>query len=258
MTEPTPTNALPRRGATTFADYSRRRGRALVMRACLAVVLGALCTVGASWACALYSRSSSPPLVVIGVFQGDGTIDPNPQTQPVRGLGVRAWMRAETRLSSDAVVGQSIDAVPVETYMAFGWPFPALHYRVVTNKEAPGHLFFEPVTMVFPNNPEPEWLVGGRSGLRGNSWLGLPGRHLPLSPSPLGFIANTLLASVVIWLVAGGWKDVHRVMRLRRGSCVRCGYDMRGLSVCPECGLSAPRSNKPGDTPAMGQPEVSR
>ncbi len=36
-----------------------------------------------------------------------------------------------------------------------------------------------------------------------------------------------------------GWRAVLR-SRIRAGHCPRCGYDLAGLSVCPECGRSMP------------------
>ncbi len=36
-----------------------------------------------------------------------------------------------------------------------------------------------------------------------------------------------------------GWRAVLR-SRIRAGQCRTCGYDLAGLSVCPECGRSMP------------------
>ncbi len=62
----------------------------------------------------------------------------------------------------------------------------------------------------------------------------------PLRPHPIGFIVNTLLYTLVIWLLVVGPREVRRWLRKRRGLCIKCGYDLRGHSRggrgCPECG----------------------
>lgn len=55
------------------------------------------------------------------------------------------------------------------------------------------------------------------------------------------FINIALLSAVVCvpWLI---WSRLFRMMRVRRGLCIDCGYDLRGTPVsglgarCPECG----------------------
>jgi hypothetical protein len=79
------------------------------------------------------------------------------------------------------------------------------------------------------------------------------GRPLPaavagFSAQPLwrGLALNTLLYAGLVWAVWFGPGVVRRRRRRRRGLCVRCGYDLKGLSdgACPECGAErpAPRS----------------
>lgn len=55
-------------------------------------------------------------------------------------------------------------------------------------------------------------------------------------------IAVGLLADVVFWAVA--WLAVsrmtraaQRMVRINRGGCTQCGYDVGSLKVCPECGF---------------------
>ncbi len=72
----------------------------------------------------------------------------------------------------------------------------------------------------------------------------------PFGPQPLlpvwpGFVVNTLLFAapwVFALLVMYAAGAARRRYRRRRGRCIACGYDLRGLSgaVCPECG-SPPR-----------------
>ncbi len=63
-------------------------------------------------------------------------------------------------------------------------------------------------------------------------------RALPYIPIPLGFVVNTLLYAAFIGLAIAGRSAGRRVIRHRRGHCIKCGYDLRGdpSSGCPECG----------------------
>ena len=63
-------------------------------------------------------------------------------------------------------------------------------------------------------------------------------RLLPLAPLFPGFLVNTLFYSLVLWLLWSAPFATRRLIRKRRGRCVRCGYDLGHAEhdVCPECG----------------------
>ncbi|MDY7109254.1 MAG: hypothetical protein SYC29_11525, partial [Planctomycetota bacterium] len=64
-------------------------------------------------------------------------------------------------------------------------------------------------------------------------------RVLPLRPMWPGFLINTLFYAAVLWLLIPGPFMLRRLIRRRRGRCVKCGYDLRGAlpgAGCPECG----------------------
>ena len=86
----------------------------------------------------------------------------------------------------------------------------------------------------------PAW----RRGLRVASPDAPPDEHLlPLDPVWPGFAYNTLAYGGAAWALLAtptlvGFIFGRKRRRRRRGLCVACGYDMRGLESCPECGGS--------------------
>ncbi len=87
-------------------------------------------------------------------------------------------------------------------------------------------------------------LTGGpgvrrRHAFEAGSLLGRSGGWLPLHPVWLGLVANACFYGVILWSVSVVPGVIKRARRLRRGACVRCGYDLRGSAPgapCPECG----------------------
>jgi hypothetical protein len=64
---------------------------------------------------------------------------------------------------------------------------------------------------------------------------------LPLVPVWPGFAVNTLLYAIVLWFLIPGPFVLRRLIRIKRGRCPKCGYDLRGAipgagGGCPECG----------------------
>ncbi len=61
---------------------------------------------------------------------------------------------------------------------------------------------------------------------------------LPLAPIWPGFVINTLFYAAILWLLTLGPFTARRLIRRKRGRCIKCGYDLRGTEheVCPECG----------------------
>ena len=62
---------------------------------------------------------------------------------------------------------------------------------------------------------------------------------LPLGIIPLGTVLNTLVYAAAIWTIVILPRDVRLRRRLRRGQCVRCGYQLRDHGSCPECGCGS-------------------
>ena len=67
--------------------------------------------------------------------------------------------------------------------------------------------------------------------------------YLPLRPLWPGFAINTVFYAAILWLLTLGLLTARRMIRCKRGRCIKCGYDLRGTSggggVCPECGAPA-------------------
>ncbi len=63
---------------------------------------------------------------------------------------------------------------------------------------------------------------------------------LPLRPIWPGFALNTLFYAVILWLLIAGRFALRRSLRVKRGQCFACGYDLGHAehAACPECGAS--------------------
>ena len=63
-------------------------------------------------------------------------------------------------------------------------------------------------------------------------------RIVPLRPIWPGFAINTVFYAAILWLLTLGPFTARRIIRRKRGHCIKCGYDLRGHSGggCPECG----------------------
>ena len=78
---------------------------------------------------------------------------------------------------------------------------------------------------------------GQFNGRRGASVMKTAYPYRPLWP---GFAINTVFYSFVLWLLFAAPFALRRRLRVKRGLCPKCAYDLRGHSVigdvCPECG----------------------
>ncbi|GJM18556.1 MAG: hypothetical protein DHS20C14_07690 [Phycisphaeraceae bacterium] len=74
--------------------------------------------------------------------------------------------------------------------------------------------------------------------LVGGIEVGGSGHHLPLNINPFPFAVESLLFSILTWGSMTGFAYTRARLRIRRGRCPRCAYDLAGdLSPgCPECG----------------------
>lgn len=235
--------------------------RSRAIRAIACVVLGAVTTVGAAWwaAFALPQVAADQRLWTIEKDGQAWMLMFAEQRGPVRRVWARSrpnmpmayedgiyrleqGARSPTRADLDAVHRTTLEQLPdtpvMETAfaeshgidwapsppagaqciaLASGWPAPAVR----------GWLMTGPATG--PNATEEH----------GTILLQDKKRALPYYPLLPGFLLDTLLYAVPWWIVLATPGFVRRWRRKRRGACLACGYDLRGLHgsvVCPECG----------------------
>jgi len=124
--------------------------------------------------------------------------------------------------------------------VAVGWPFLAMYERNFVGD--PPNLPSEIPKVETEGLRSLAMTLPLRDQVR--NWLLCRTTRLPIIPIWPGFVLNVLFYAVV-WL--GGSFVVRRVLDRRRvrrcrkrGVCVTrgCGYELKGLGVCPECGVA--------------------
>ncbi|MFG0253096.1 MAG: hypothetical protein ACF8NJ_09510 [Phycisphaerales bacterium JB038] len=160
------------------------------------------------------------------------------RTPHVQGIAKRAELQVRpTRVGAWTSVSTVGAARPDLCYcIASGWPFAALRGRIEYQLSQ-------------PNTARVQWFAGGvgqptkvegamvtapPTPLR----LNLGPAIVPLRPVWFGFAGNTALAGLIWLSLFGGVKFGRHRLRLWRGRCPDCGYDLHRCDVpgCPECG----------------------
>ncbi|MDY7110215.1 MAG: hypothetical protein SYC29_16415 [Planctomycetota bacterium] len=102
------------------------------------------------------------------------------------------------------------------TEFAAGWPIHAFRWwRLTQWNRRPDTLVDAGGLLVLPERFE--WQTG----------TGPTRRELPYLPIWPGFAVNTLFYALILWLLIGGPFVLRRLIRIRRGRCPKCGYDLR-------------------------------
>jgi len=118
---------------------------------------------------------------------------------------------------------------------ANGWPFLTLRWSAKT----------ECFPKYLPNEPRHAIHIVARN----IPFARLPlDRLIPLFPIWPGFAINTIFYAALLWLLTLGPFTARRMIRRKRGCCLKCGYDLRGKSEsgCPECGWGRSESSEKG------------
>lgn len=67
---------------------------------------------------------------------------------------------------------------------------------------------------------------------------------VPVRLEWMGFLINTLLYAVILWIVIVGPRALRRHVRRRRGRCPKCAYPAGASAVCTECGSKLTRDRR--------------
>ena len=105
-------------------------------------------------------------------------------------------------------------------FMTHGWPNRSLSCEIISNNS--------------------KWTTNAsHGGLSVASQGNFSDHILPLRPIWPGFAINTILYAAMLWLLTLGPFAARRMIRRKRGLCIKCGYDLRGVEheKCPECGV---------------------
>ena len=123
--------------------------------------------------------------------------------------------------------GQSKDSSRLgQVTIEVGWPMRTLYSTSYLNEGD-------------PNWTQDEWTSALAPRARSNGQTYRP--ELPLRPLWPGLAINTILYAAILWLLTLGPFTARRMIRAKRGLCIKCGYDLRGAEheACPECGVEA-------------------
>ena len=203
------------------------------------LLLGAIVNIAVAWACAWREYDI---LQVIGGSNGRAYSD-------VR--AVAWWRRNAPERRSETPDEVMSYTVHLGLSLELGAIFPSQDGRPPTD---PG-LNVMVMRAGWPMRSVSAWMAGQRFSKlaptahsaidRTNLSVDQSPRWLPLMPLVPGFVVNTGFYSALFWLLIPGPFALRRFIRLRRGRCIHCGYDLRGTPAgppegtkCPECGAT--------------------
>lgn len=120
-----------------------------------------------------------------------------------------------------------------------------------------------PARMWSANLMEPapgRWRVGGGvevAGLNvGHRTAGPSRLALPLTPVWSGVAINSPLCALLIAAVVRMMRWGRRFVRTHRDRCMDCGYGIRGLTRCPECGKDVESHDRYGSAEKVSRRSV--
>jgi len=210
------------------------------LRILLCLVLGAVTTVAVAWLAAFdlpVHNSDSVDHIEMVVDAGD--------LQTWKKHATDGWPEkpAECRLAKSALWERRSTYV---SSWAYGWDSSWEPIRSEREfYKGHGGFRIERVSTGFPLRVfESEWWRGvPQAGhlfapsIDHNAWE-VGGLLIPTCPRWPGFATDTLFYAAIWFGVFFGFTSAKRFIRVRRGRCPRCGYDLRGNlgAGCPECG----------------------
>lgn len=196
------------------------------VRVILCLFLGLIATVLVAWAAALYSPFTRPgwtlnhePVVENGRL-GPWRI---PEGWEIRTHGVLTGAAIQYEIVTEMEwMGSRLGAMMDRSNRSMdrtraGWPFYALEYRESVDELA-----------TRPSGWRAVYLGGIESWVRH--------RPLPIKPVWTGLLLDAVLYGAALFALSAAPGAFVRARRRRRGLCLKCAYELKGLSVCPECG----------------------
>jgi hypothetical protein len=229
----------------------------------LFLLLGAAINVAVAWGCALWSPwPAMSRMDQAGRLPSDLFANVDVARWPeLEGVSYRAAF-SQSRSSRWGVTMHQLDVgiyyfgrLGLEDRLRLsacqaGWPLRALQ----TVTPAAGWKPDTPARTLVPAG----WESGVHvpESLRARDWSphsehGTP-HPLPLRPLWPGFAINAVLYGSAMWLLLSPVRGrLRRWRRVRRGLCLECGYPVRGLGKCPECGVALVSGAHPHGLPAL-------
>ena len=196
------------------------------------LLLGAVVNVAVAWGLAgfypaTFDRTKSSLSDEARRWASDKGV-PYPVISSYKGLGIRwvvVYKSVAATMVSGGIEGPMIDYAGME--VDAGWPFVAMHEQSwIDDAASSSHRRIYRTA------------IGLQSEATGLAPVIAPLRPIPLNPALPGFAFNTLLYAAIVWLITLAPFTARRMIRHKRGCCIKCGYDLRGAEheVCPECG----------------------
>ena len=208
----------------------------------LLLILGAILNILVAWSCVLFF-----PLDLNHSSYSSVEIKPNlrERTYTIEVFGRTRINKMLVRIVEPEPEGFGWCYVPKSnrSYEYVGWPLRGLscrnsiEYFIIYSSGAAYRMPLE-------GESEKGRIQGGikiaSESITGHRYLNgyLLWRALPYYPLWPGFIVNTIFYASTLWLILLSPFQLRRVIRRKRGHCIKCGYDLRGTSEggCPECG----------------------
>lgn len=246
-----PTTAPPPPPPATTASIPAPRRRRLAPRIAicifLAIFTSLLLIIIAGWVRAAGPQSFSSPVLA--------PTDPSPEwlwpppfnwspkadlISTSRSLGYRVRIAGSMQQSRPPQVVQQL-----QEEITIGWPFACLRHR----SDATSQVWSTRPLGLFTLSDHGDALLFSPSRAIANSASN--SSVIPLTPWWPGLFANLATWTLIYWMFLFMPWQWRRHRRIARGQCLRCGYELKGLEVCPECGnnASGPQPSTPAPVP---------
>jgi hypothetical protein len=191
----------------------------------LFLLLGAIVNVAVAWACHLTLEERSAESLTRKPTQSE--IEWWRQQKPAAFVaepyGVVEWRRpgrTTVTLTQNALEGFVATFGDRCQLLRSGWPCPSME-QFSWNSPAKA-IAVNADAMLIP----PTW-----------QWP-FAERNLPLRPHWPGFIVNTLVYALTLWIFFAALGRMRRMIRRRRGLCPACAYPVGQSPTCTECGAA--------------------